>query len=354
MPWMVLAAIFLLSLCFRVAEPGFAPKEMAENLWTGLRLQWARVFKLPLFLDRWDIIGSRPYYYEAFLRLKNSLVTCFSGMALCMAGAAYQTVFQNPLASPNTLGITAGVKLGNVVFVLVFAWDAIANLHTRYLYCYGFSAVILLLILLAGKLAGYKSRSFSVLDMVLVGVMMTQLCDAVAGFLEYRLESQSFVLLMVYQQLSLGALTRFDDLSMLLFVVMIVLSLIPILLVRYRFNATAFTDDEALMMGVHPQRLRFVGMACGSILALTALIHCGDIGLLAMAVPHICRYWVGSDFRKLCAVSMAAGGVLLLIGRIVSSLVIVAGVEPPVNFFVSLAIVPLFILALLSRRNSFA
>ena len=115
LPAVLLLAVFLLSLCFQVTQPGFIPGETFANLYTGVRLFFADLFQLPLALDRWDLIDAHPYYYETFVRLKSSLTTALSGMGICLAGAVFQTVFRNPLASPNIVGVSAGVNLGKLV-----------------------------------------------------------------------------------------------------------------------------------------------------------------------------------------------------------------------------------------------
>ena len=354
LPAVLLLAVFLLSLCFQVTQPGFIPGETFANLYTGVRLFFADLFQLPLSLDRWDLIDAHPYYYETFVRLKSSLTTALSGMGICLAGAVFQTVFRNPLASPNILGVSAGVNLGNLVFILTFQTAALSSLNQRYLYCFACTFLILGVVLLVGKLAGFRARTVSIVDMIVVGSVLSQLTGVVATYLQYVLEGIDYSLLLVYQQLSLGIYVSPDTPALLLFFALILVGMVPVLLVRWRFNAAAFSDEDAALMGVHPGRLRGVGLVCGSVLAATALIFCGDVGMLSMAVPHICRYRSGADFRVLCYRSVCAGGVLMLLCRILSSLIYIQGVALPINFLISAAILPVFVVVLLRRKEAFA
>ena len=353
LPLYGLIFFFVFSLCFRVTEPGFVPKETFVNLFTGVRFLIAKAFHQPLYLEKYDLIQSLPYYYETFIRLKYSLVTCLSGMGICLAGAAFQTMFRNPLASPNFIGISAGVNLGNVVFILVYTSQALVMLTQRYLYCYGFSVFFVLLIILAGKLAGLRVRRFSVMDMVIVGAVITQLGNVFVMYLQYVLEAQDPTLLLTYQELTMGIYLATDTRSLIFFAASILLGMLPLVFIRYRFNIAAFEEEDAIAMGIRPGRLRAVGIIFSGLVGVTAMIFCGDMGILALAVPHVCRYFVGSEFGRLSFVSICSGGILMLLCRTVSSLVYFQGTALPVNFIISLAVLPAFIVVLAKRKKAF-
>lgn len=350
---LALLAAFLLSLCFRTAMPGFIPRETLSNYWTALRLGIAQLLNQPLVLDRYRIIEGQAYYYETFARLKNSAVTCVAGMAVCLAGAACQTVFKNPLASPNILGVSSGVNLGNAIFLMVYTTRSLSMLSLRFVYCYACAAGLVAVIMGCGKLAGMRVRRFSVMDMLLVGAILSQMCNVVIMYLQYKLEEVDTTLLTTYQELSLGLYLPTDRAALIFFAVSIAAAFLPVLLLRCRFNLTALEDDEARSMGARPQALRFVGLCCGGVLAMTAMIFCGDMGILAMALPCVCRYRSGADFAGVCFTSMCAGGILLLLCRSVCSMIYIGGAALPINFIISLAVLPMFVAALSRGRSAF-
>jgi len=352
-PLVMLVLVFLFNLCFRIAEPGFIPKETIVNLTEGISFLIAHLLNQSRYLDKSKIIANMPYYYETFIRLKYSFITCLSGMGLCLAGAAFQTMFKNPLASPNIIGVTAGVNLGNVVFILLYTTQALSVMTHRYVFCYGFSVVLIIFIMLAGKLAGIRVRRFSVMDMVIVGSVITQLTNVIVMYLQYVLEAIDSTLLLTYQEITMGIYIVTDNFSLVFFAAATILCMLPIILIRYRFNIVAFEDEDALTIGIVPKRLRFVGMVFGGMLAITAIVFCGEMGILALAIPHICRYQVGADFRKLCYVSVCSGGILMLLCRIISSMFYFQGVALPVNFIISLVVLPVFIIVLAKQKKAF-
>ena len=101
-PALLFAGMFLLSLCFRTAQPGFIPAEAARNLWTALRLWVAQVLQQPLYLDRFDIIDGCPFYYETLIRLRNSLVTAGAGAAVCLGARCSRPCSKIPWPPPTS------------------------------------------------------------------------------------------------------------------------------------------------------------------------------------------------------------------------------------------------------------
>lgn len=86
-----------------------------------------------------------------------------------------------------------------------------------------------------------------------------------------------------------------------------------------------------------------------------AMIHCGEMGMITMVVPYVVRHWIGSDFRKLCVYSLVIGGVLMMLCRLLTSFVMLAGEPLPVTFIVNMALMPAFmvIVAKQKGRDSF-
>lgn len=354
-PLIALTAMFVVSLWFRVTEPGFEPVQSMSNLWAAMRLGIAELFNQPLALDKFDIIKQHDFYYETISRLKDSLVTCIAGMAVCAGGAAFQTMFKNPLASPNILGISTGVNLGTVIFIYMFPATAMGMLEKRYIYCYVCTSVMVGITMLSGSIAGRKLGRFSVQDMLVVGAIISQFGNVLAMYLQFKVEAIDANLLTAYQELSMGIYVMTDLKSILIFIISIAVSIIPMYMLRYRMNATVLDDQESRSMGVDPGRLRGVGMICGAVLAVTALTECGDMGIMSMAVPPVVRYLSrGADFRKVLYYSMCVGGTIMLLARSICSMIYVAGMAMPVNFAISLIVLPVFVIALSKQRSVLA
>lgn len=347
----IMIALFLFSLCFRTSSPGFiSPAETARNLFTAFRLFLSRLFHTSYSLQEAELIAAMPTYYISLARLVRTILFAVAGMGTALAGAIFQTVYHNPMASPNMIGATAGVQFGNVLMVYFFGATAVYLPLTRYRICYAMTIVVVALVLLLGRLTGGKKVSYSVLEMVMAGSIVSQMLQVVTTYMMYNLEDDD---LLVYQQISLGTVVQTDRLSMTLFLIVLAASLIPIVLIRYRFNAAAFSADDAQMQGIRGNILRGIGQVCGVVMVTASIIHCGDMGIISMAIPHLVRRMVGADFRQVSLVSMFCGASLLMGCRIISSLIYIDGIEFPVNFVISIAIMPIFFIAVAKQRKVF-
>lgn len=346
----ILIAVFLFSLCFRTATPGFIPGRACVNLAAEIRLFIAKILRQPIYLNRKTIISANPYYYETQFRLEKTLLTCVSGMGLALAGAIFQTVYRNPLASPNMLGATAGVNIGNILMVTIYSTAALVMPVKRYLYCYACTGIILMIVFLVGKIARYKKSNYSVIEMVMVGTIISQLFSIYVTYQMYNLMDDQLV---AYQQLIMGVYLATDPTSMSIFFAAMCIGVIPMLLIRFRFNAVGIDVTEARAAGVNPVPLGIAGQICGVVLVTAAIVQCGDLGMLSLVVPHLARYFVGSDFRKVSVFSMIYGGIFLMICRIISSMIYIDGSELPVNFIISLLMMPIFLIVLVKQRRGF-
>lgn len=354
-PLIAVAAVFLFSLCFRIVEPGFIPVQGMSNLIAMIRIALADLFHQSLALDRFDIIRDHEFYYETVNRLKNSLVTLLSGAAVCAGGAVFQTMFRNPLASPNILGISTGVNLGTILFLYWFPSTAMAVLEQRYIFCFVTSGLLVALTMAAGKIAGRKLGRFSIADMLVVGAVISQLGSILTMYYQYKLEEIDSTLLTAYQEISMGLYVLTDTKTILIFLSLIAVSTLPLYLLRYRLNATVLEDADARSLGINVDRLRGTGMICGALLAITALVECGDLGIVSMAVPPVMRYMCnGADIRKVLYYSVCTGGIIMLLARSFCSMIYVAGMALPVNFAISLLVLPMFVFAMSKQRGIYA
>lgn len=343
--------LFLFGLNFRSGVNEFIPAEAFANL--------KAMFKMPflqLFGDNYDaeaVRESLPYYRETAARFKASVIAFLSGVIICIAGTAFQTIFKNPIASPNMLGVSTGVSLGNVLFVLAYQVNALGNLTMRYIYCYIAAAILVVVAYGAGRLSGKRLGQFSVEGTILAGMMITQLGGVVMQYLQLFLQSDENGLLEIYTTLANGEILYVDNASMAIFLVSSILTLIPMILLRFRFNAVAFDDMEMKAMGVNNGTLRAIGLVLGSMMTAIALIHCGDVGFLCMVIPFICRERLQTSFGEVAYLSAITGGIVSLAVRDLLIMTSDIGITIPASVVTTLIMLPLFIVTLIRRGSVF-
>lgn len=363
-------AVFLFCLCFRLntwAYDGvFVPLEHLRIYMCQIRLGISGLLDTPFHHQYEEIreaVGIVPWG-GATLRLRVTIMAFAAGAGLAIAGAIFQTIYKNPMASPNILGATSGVQIGNIIMVTVYSSNATSLLALRYKYCYILTAVCVAAVILLGKLSGDRKGNPSVMQMVMAGSVISQAISSVTMYYMYQLTEED---LQIYQQISMGNYTEGDILSFLVLIITIGIGLTPMLLMRYRLNVTGIDDAEARVSGINPAPYRMMGQIFGVLLVAAATIHFGEAGMLTMVVPYVVRAVVGADFRRVAVSSMLFGGALMMICKTISTLAVLRNsygdvvidmsgqiVYFPATFVINICLTPVFMVILAKHRRAFA
>ena len=125
----------------------------------------------------------------------------------------------------------------------------------------------------------------------------------------------------VFYELTSGMRTDTDPLAFLFLAIIIVVSVLPVVFMRFRLNVVSFDDSDMRVMGVRPELLRVFVLIMGTLMILAAQIHVGVISMVALVVPFLTRYVVGSEFGKQLIGNMILGPALLLLCRIICGLI---------------------------------
>ncbi len=345
--------LFLFCLSFRFQAYGFddkfVPLAYLRSYRLAARLLLARLTDSALYHQREAVIEAfgSVTYYGALAQLRTMLAAFAAGAGLAVSGAVFQTAYRNPMASPNIIGATAGVQLGNVLVVMAFSSQAYENIVLRYQYCYGLTALCIGLVLALGKIAGIR-RGSGTLEMVMAGSIVSQTVRVFAMYFMYNLPDED---LLLYEEISFGTYLQTDRVSMAVFFSVMTASLLPVLLMRFRLNAMGMDRDERTGMGVSGV-YGLAAQVCGAVMATCAMIHFGEAGMLSMVVPYILRRAVGSDFRRLSVYSALGGGALMMLCRLLGSFWLIADTPIPVTFFIELFLTPAFLVILARQRRS--
>lgn len=224
------------------------------------------------------------------------------GAALAAAGAAYQNLFKNPLVSPDILGVSAGCALGAGLAIL-FALPIVAIQGLAF--AGGIAAVALVV-----AVGTWVGRRDPILTLILAGVVVGSLFGAGIALVKYvadpynQLPAITFWLLGSFG----GALPA--DLAVALPVV--ALGLVPLVLLRWRIDLLALSEDEARSLGLDVTRLRFVVIACATLVTASAVAIAGVIGWVGLVIPHAARLLVGASFARVLPLSLVLGAAFML------------------------------------------
>ncbi|MGH8406421.1 MAG: FecCD family ABC transporter permease [Pseudomonas sp.] len=275
------------------------------------------------------------------VRLPYALMAVLVGAALALAGAEMQTVLDNPLASPFTLGVSAAAAFGAALAIVLGM--GIPGVPAQYLisanaFLFALASVALLYLLA-------RWRGFGVESLVLFGIALVFAFNALVALLQFVASQDSLQQLVFW---TLGSVTRsnWDKLGSLALVVAVVMPFS--FAAAPRLTLLRMGEDRAQSFGVDVKRLRFFSLLRISLLSATAVAFVGTIGFIGLVGPHIARILVGEDQRFLLPASALVGALLLSLSSIASKL-IMPGVIVPVGIVTALVGVPIFVLLVFKR-----
>ncbi|TCD47210.1 iron ABC transporter permease [Chlorobium sp. N1] len=269
------------------------------------------------------------------IRLPRLLAAMAVGGALALSGAAYQGMFRNPMVSPGILGVSSGAGFGAAMAILFSLPAAGVQLFS---FAGGLAAVLSAVAISRSIRGGHDP----LLVLVLSGIIISSFFGALLSILKYLADPDDKLPAIVYWLMGSLADVRMGDLAVVL--PLVAVGAVPLLFSGWRLNVLSFGEDEARSLGVHTGRLRMLVILCATLVDASIISISGIIGWVGLVVPHIARFAVGPDHRRLLPVSFLFGAVfMVLVDNLARSM---ASVEVPVGIVTAIVGAPFFIVFL--------
>ncbi len=263
-------------------------------------------------------------------RLPRILCACLVGCCLSGAGAAYQGVFQNPMASPDILGASNGAAFGAALAILL-SLDSNITVISAFV----FSLFTVFLVIFIGN----RAKGKRVIGLVLAGIMISSLMSSGTSFIKLVADPSDRLPAITYWLMgSLNGISP-DDIKFI--ILPMVIGLAPLFVLRWRINILTLGDDEARTIGVNPSKLRTIVIFCATLVTAASVSVSGVIGWVGLVIPHIARRLVGNNYKYLMPASMLCGALFLLLVDNISRTLY--AVEIPIGILTSFIGAPFFI-----------
>ncbi len=273
------------------------------------------------------------------VRLPRILTATLVGAGLSMSGVIYQGILLNPLADPYTLGISSGAAFGAAVALV--ANLALLGQFSVPLFAFVGAMATLAIVLSLSTFHGQMSANTLILSGVIVGAILA----AGISFLKYLADEQVGVIIF-WLMGSFASRTWTDVVSV---GAAVCLGLVVALFYARDLNIMSLGARASGSLGVENGRVRRVLLLSASLVTAVCVSVSGIIGFIGLIVPHLMRYFVGPDNRKLLPVSALAGAILLLLADTVTRAVLPA--EVPIGVLTALIGGPFFCLIFRSRQR---
>ncbi|MEM0673983.1 MULTISPECIES: FecCD family ABC transporter permease [Dickeya] len=286
--------------------------------------------------------GSRVIVWD--IRLPYALMAVVVGLALGLAGAEMQTILNNPLASPFTLGVSSAAAFGAALAIVLgigipgvpAQWFISAN---------AFLFALLAALLLDGITRWTKVATSGV---VLFGIALVFTFNALVSVLQFVANEDTLQGLVFW---TMGSLARssWEKLGILLAVLAVVMPLS--MMSSWKLTALRLGEDRAISFGINVRRLRLTTLLRISLLSALSVAFVGPIGFIGLVAPHIARMIFGEDHRFYLPASALTGALVLSLASVASKNLL-PGVIIPVGIVTSLVGVPFFLSIILRNRGN--
>ena len=264
------------------------------------------------------------------IRMPQALAALIAGAGLSAAGCAMQSVLRNPLGSPFTLGISHAAAFGAAFSVMVLESGVmqstgvgavtISNPLTTTLSAFAWSMAAAGVIILVSRVRGATPEV-----MVLTGVALGALFTAGTMFLQFFADDVQLAA-MVFWTFGDAARASWGELGLLAAVTGI--GSAYFIFRTWDYNAIDAGDETAKGLGVSVDRVRMAGMLAASLVTAVTVAFLGVIGFVGLVVPHICRRFIGGDYRFLMPASIITGGLLLVVSDTAARMMLAPHVLP--------------------------
>lgn len=279
------------------------------------------------------------------IRMPRILTAIVAGIALSLAGCAYQSTLRNPLASASTLGIAQGAAFGASIAIIVISGGGVANsvayegvtsadpLSTAI--CAFLGAMLSTLVILGLS----RFREMTPESIVLLGVALSALFTAGTTLVQYFAEDSQVAAVVFW---TFGDLSRVNYRQLAVMAVVTAACAVYFAINRWNYNAMESGEGLAHGLGIPVARLRLTSMVFASAAAATVIAFCGIVNFVGLVAPHIMRRLLGSDYRYLLPASAIAGSGLLIVSDILCH-VLIQPLVLPISAITSIVGAPIFI-----------
>lgn len=328
--------LYLLLGCF-IAFLLFIADACAGEKWISV----TEIFRVVFYPDNAELID---LVIINDIRLPRACMALLAGIALGFSGGIMQTVLNNKLASPYTLGLSSAAGLGASIAITT----GIGAITTVGMYLipatsFLFTALACYLIFLFGKYFNSKPDT-----MILGGIGLSFIFQALQSLFQYAAtteQSQNIVFWLF------GSLSRSTWVSVAITFVALVVFIPCIVSDAWKLTALKLGEENAISLGIDVKKLRLLALLAVSFVTGVAVSFIGTIGFIGLVGPHIARLAVGEDQRYYLPASGIFGGIILSLASIVSKIVI-PGTIFPIGIITSVVGGPFFLFFIFAKKKS--
>ncbi|MGQ9730737.1 MAG: FecCD family ABC transporter permease [Candidatus Zipacnadales bacterium] len=276
------------------------------------------------------------------IRLPRLLLALLVGAGLATAGVVMQAFFQNPMAAPYVVGVSAGAALGATIGFVVWSEANVFGLTTRTLFAFVGAIGVTVVVYVLSRRGGRVHTS----TLLLTGMAINALASALCSLLLVVAKRSDFSLIVLWL---MGSVADRGWMAVWVLLGPVMLGWMALYLFSRELNVLLMGEEVAHHLGLDVERTKLILLFLSSILAAACVALTGMIGFVGLIVPHLMRLITGPDHRILLPAAAAGGAVLLILADVVARS-IAAPIEIPIGIITSILGCPFFLFLLYRSR----
>lgn len=273
------------------------------------------------------------------LRIPRIIASILCGMMLAMSGVAYQSIFKNPLVSPDFLGVSNGACIGAAIAILT---------GLSGIYLSGFAFIGGILAVTITVLIPTIMRSDSNIMLVLSGVIVGGAMSSILGFIKYVADPETELAAITYWTMGSFSYVTMGEIKSI--ILTMIIPAIILLLMSWWLDILSMGESEAKTLGANITIVRNIAIACATLMTASSVCISGTIGWIGLVIPHFARMVVGPNNTKLIPAAGLMGGIFLLLVDTITRTISIA--EMPVSILTGLIGAPFYALLLYRQRKT--
>ena len=267
------------------------------------------------------------------IRLPRVLIAALAGGGLAVSGAAFQSIFSNPLATPDTLGVATGASFGATVGIML-GFGSVGIQSSAFILgicCVG-------LVYFISKIKGESTM----IMIILSGMVISSLFNALVSLVKYVADPQDTLPEITFWLM--GSLSGIGFKDLLMGSPFILIGMVIIFFLRWKLNTLSLHEDEARSLGVNVKAIRSLSIIAAAMITASVVSLCGNIGWVGLLVPHVSRMIFGNDNKSVVPASIGFGAIFMVIIDTIARSATAA--EIPISILTAVIGAPFFIILL--------
>lgn len=273
------------------------------------------------------------------LRVPRTILVILAGFALSYVGSILQTIFKNPLAAPEIIGVSSGASVGAAFAIVILS----GGFYTTMVSAFGGAILALGISLLIASQSNQKSLA----SFVLSGIAVNALAQSAIMFLKMVADPERQLASIEFWMM--GGFNTITASKVKLIIPITLIALFFLMLYRRQVEILSLKDDEAKTLGVNVRRIRPIILMLCSIVVASIVSVSGLISFIGLIGPHLSRLLLKRNSSKVWIVSGLIGSCLLLIADIIAKNI--SASEIPISICTSFIGAPILIYLMMRKEH---